>query len=291
MKPTKSTSNHPPIHQYEHQPLQQQNEKEPFRDEKCARRISLDDLSSAFQAILSGSTSGIGKKSSNTSSRNSSRKGGVPGGKYITESIGVSSGGNAMAAVTVPSITGGSECCQSDNSAIDDRSSERFALRSSGANSSNVDRMRSRSEESLLEPGSGGGGGGGSSSCRSDKILSSFNSDRKSVPKFSSEAGGGSISTTNSLSQHHKQHSSGGVSGGSLQPPNSTSGVGVCSRASNSTSPRPASSRILGSRYDLVSTRRRFPSAHELGSAHQKLWVELWVDVWVDDECNTTLYN
>merc|ERR1719361_2540516 len=51
------SSNHPSQYQYDQQPLQhQQNEKEPFRDEKSARRISLDDLSSAFQAILSGST-------------------------------------------------------------------------------------------------------------------------------------------------------------------------------------------------------------------------------------------
>ena len=84
----------------------------------------------------------------------------------MTDSTGISSGGgNAISAVTIPSITGGaaggggSEYCQSDNSIIDDRSSERFAAtRSSGANSSNVDRVRSRSEESLLEPGSGGAG-------------------------------------------------------------------------------------------------------------------------------------
>ena len=199
--------------------------------------------------------------------------------------MGVSSEGNAIAAATIPSMSGGSECCQSDNSVIDDRSSERFAPRSSGGNSSNVDRVRSRSEESLLEPGSGGGGG--SSSCRSDKLLLSFNSDRKSMPKIGSDVGGGGSmsSAANSLSQHHKQHSSGG--GGGVLPPNSSSG-GVGSRASNSTSPRPPSSRILGSRYDLLSARRRFPSAHELRSAHQQLWVKLWVDVWVDDECNTT---
>ena len=275
-------SNHPPMHQYDHQQLQ--NENEPFRDEKCARRISLDDLSSAFQAILSGSASSIGKKSSNAlSSKNSSRKSAASGGNYITDSIGVSSGGNAIAAVTVPSMSGGSECCQSDNSVIDDRSSERFAPRSSGGNNSNVDRARSRSEESLLEPGSGGG----NSSCRSDNLLLSFNSDRKSMPKIGSDAGGGGSmsSAANSLSQHHKQHSSAGGVG--VLPSNSSSG-GVGSRASNSTSPRPPSSRILGSRYDLLSTRRRFPSAHELRSAHQQLWVKLWVDVWVDDECNTT---
>ena len=313
------SSNHPTQYQYDQQPMQhQQNEKEPFRDEKSARRISLDDLSSAFQAILSGSTSGIGKKGSNkSSSRHSSRKSGASsrgGNNYLTDSTGISSGGgNAIAAVTIPSITGGaaggggSEYCQSDNSIIDDRSSERFAAtRSSGANSSNVDRVRSRSEESLLEPGSGGAGG--SISCRSDKLLLSFNSDRKSLSKIGSEAGGhgGSMSSAgNSLSQHNKQHSNsvsttggGGVVGGPL---NSSSG-GLGSRASSSTSPRPPSSRILGSRYDhpqhhLVSSssiqqnRRRYPSAHELRSAaaHQKLWVKLWVDVWVDDECHDTI--
>ena len=279
----KSSTNHPPIHQYDHQQLQ--NEKEPFRDEKCARRISLDDLSSAFQAILSGTASGIGKKSSN-SSRNSSRKSAVSGSNYMADSAGASSAGNALAAVTIPSMSGGSECCQSDNSVIDDRSSERYAPRSSGANSSNVDRVRSRSEESLLEPGSCGGGG--SISCRSDKLVLSFNSDRKSMPKIGSDAGGGggSMSSANSLSQHHKQ-----LSGGSGMMPLNASAGGGGSRASSSTSPRPASSRILGSRYDLLSTRRRFSSAHELRSAHQQLWVKLWVDVWVDDECNNTIFN
>jgi len=245
----------------------------------------LDDLSSAFQAILSGTAGGIGKKSSN-SSRNSSRKSGVSGSHYLADSVGASSAGNALAAVTIPSMSGGSEYCQSDNSVIDDRSSERYAARSSGANSSNVDRVRSRSEESLLEPGSCGGGG--SSSCRSDKLLLSFNSDRKSMPKISGDAsgGGGSMSSANSLSQHHKQLGSGG---GMLSL--NASGGGGGSRASSSTSPRPPSSRILGSRYDLLSARRRFPSAHELRSAHQQLWVKLWVDVWVDDECNNSICN
>ena len=280
----KSSTSHAPIHQYEHQQLQ--NEKEPFRDEKSARRISLDDLSSAFQAILSGTASGIGKKSSN-SSRNSSRKSAVSGSNYMADSAGATSAGNALGAVTIPSMSGGSEYCQSDNSVIDDRSSERYAPRSSGANSSNVDRVRSRSEESLLEPGSCGGGG--SSSCRSEKLLLSFNSDRKSMPKISSDIGGGgnSMSSANSLSQHHKQLSS----GGGMLSLNASGGVGSGSRASSSTSPRPSSSRILGSRYDQLSARRRFPSAHELRSAHQHIWVKLWVDVWVDDECNNTIFN
>ena len=91
---------------------------------QSARRISLDDLSSAFQALISNSSAAVAasmtKKKSNHSSRASTKS-------LMNRSF-----------VTQPAI--GNDCCQSDNGGLGDNS-----------RGSPAERMRSRSEENLLE--------------------------------------------------------------------------------------------------------------------------------------------
>ena len=91
-----------------------------------ARRISLDDLSSAFQALISNSSAAVAasmsKKKSNHSSRASTKS-------LMNRSF--------VQASTPAAIT--NDCCQSDNGGLGDNS------RGSPA------RMRSRSEENLLD--------------------------------------------------------------------------------------------------------------------------------------------
>ena len=167
-----------------------EDDGEDKRDEKSARRISLDDLSSAFQAILT-----TNKRPNAKSSR----------------SKDASSGSNAK------------ECCQSDNSVIDDKSKSSSNMPTGAA----ADKLRSRSEESLLDTGVG-------NTSRSEKLALSLASDRKSMPKFSeSSTSPAAVASSpgNSLSQKH------------------TTGSSNRSSGSMHTSPRPpTTARVIGSR-------------------------------------------
>ena len=171
---------------------------------KQARRISLDDLSSAFQAL-------VNKKSSSSKSKSASS-----GAKK--NSVGL-----AGAAVE--------SSYQSDNSGIDDKSSD--------------NRFRSRSEESLLDaddklgsdrgsvgpPGAGAGGGGGvmlnsqgNSECSQKQQRSGCSPrppSRTSVSRIPLPLRSGNSPTTSSYgsSHHHKEdslerYSDGGGGGG-----------------------------------------------------------------------------
>ena len=107
--------------------------------------------------------------SSNNSNNNNSSGGGGNSNKIMTMSTGgggdrqssmsrnVSAGcppkrGIHHLAGTRSGLAAASDCCQSDNSVVDDRSSvsPRFVVGVGGGS----DRLRSRSEESLLEPSS-----------------------------------------------------------------------------------------------------------------------------------------
>ena len=91
-----------------------------------ARRISLDDLSSAFQALISNSSAAVAasmsKKKSNHSSRASTKS-------LMNRSF--------VQPTNTPAIT--NDCCQSDNGGLGDNSR------------GSPSRMRSRSEENLLD--------------------------------------------------------------------------------------------------------------------------------------------
>ena len=93
-----------------------------------ARRISLDDLSSAFQALISNSSAAVAASMSKKKSNHSSRA--------STKSL-------MNRSFVQPAIT--NDCCQSDNGGLGDHS-----------RGSPAERMRSRSEENLLESRSAG---------------------------------------------------------------------------------------------------------------------------------------
>ena len=146
--------------QQQQQQLQQLSESS-GADEKSARRISLDDLSSAFQALASSNSLGNNNNNNNSSKklmtvstggeRHSSLSRNVSGGSTNSKRGIHFNTGNAVVTgnQSRSSISGGIavECCQSDNSAVEDRSSGSPRFSGNGG-----DRMRSRSEESLLEP-------------------------------------------------------------------------------------------------------------------------------------------
>ena len=112
----------------------------------AARRISLDDLSSAFQALISNSSAAVAaaatmsKKSKSTAGgdRGSSRQ----NSKSLMNRSFVA--GSSMAS---------SDCCQSDNSGLGagDNSSSSAAAVAAIAAAAAAERMRSRSEENLLD--------------------------------------------------------------------------------------------------------------------------------------------
>ena len=114
------------------------------RKSLVARRISLDDLSSAFQALVSKKTgSNSSNKSRSSSSASTSAK-----KQHIVKKARAAAGGGDN---------------HSDNSGVDERSSGR----NGGGTGGGGDRYRSRSEESLLDTdeklalcGMVGGGGG-----------------------------------------------------------------------------------------------------------------------------------
>lgn len=103
-----------------------------------ARRISLDDLSSAFQALISNSSAAVA-----AAATISKKKGGGGGG---SQSASGGSGGrqNSKSLMNRSFVAASmaSDCCQSDNSGLGDSSSAMAAA---------VERMRSRSEENLLD--------------------------------------------------------------------------------------------------------------------------------------------
>jgi hypothetical protein len=118
------------------------------------RRISLDDLSSAFQAMATSNSIGnnnnsnkIMTMSSGGNDRHSSLSRNVSSGNCSKRGIHLVAGSGLVG--TRGLTAAAAECCQSDNSVVDDRSSvsPRFAGNSG-------DRLRSRSEESLLDPSS-----------------------------------------------------------------------------------------------------------------------------------------
>lgn len=111
-----------------------------------ARRISLDDLSSAFQALLSNSSAAVATMSKSKKSGSGGGGGGAGG---------CSSRQNAKSLMNrsfVQSVAS-SDCCQSDNSGLGDnsRSSPASAAAAAAAAVAAVERMRSRSEENLLD--------------------------------------------------------------------------------------------------------------------------------------------
>ena len=103
---------------------------------QSARRISLDDLSSAFQALISNSSAAVAAAAT-MSKKNSAAAATSTNSKANRQQKSLMNRSLIAASVT------SSDCCQSDNSGLGDHT------RSSPAAS--VDRMRSRSEENLLD--------------------------------------------------------------------------------------------------------------------------------------------
>ena len=117
-----------------------------------ARRISLDDLSSAFQALISNSSAAVAaaatmsKKSKSTTG--GSGGGGGNGSRQNSKSL--------MNRSFVGSSMASSDCCQSDNSGLgagDNSASSAAAAVAAEATqaAAATERMRSRSEENLLD--------------------------------------------------------------------------------------------------------------------------------------------
>ena len=121
---------------------------------QSARRISLDDLSSAFQAIISNSSAAV------AAAATLSKKNQAAGGSSSSGSKAERKTQKAlMNRSLIASVA--SDYCQSDNSGLGERTRSSAVASSSGPT---PDRMRSRSEENLLDnrsvnnSSSGGGG-------------------------------------------------------------------------------------------------------------------------------------
>lgn len=116
-----------------------------------ARRISLDDLSSAFQALISNSSAAVAaaatmsKKSKSTAGGSGGGGGGGNGSRQNSKSL--------MNRSFVGSSMASSDCCQSDNSGLGagDNSASSAAAAAAAEAAQATERMRSRSEENLLD--------------------------------------------------------------------------------------------------------------------------------------------
>ncbi len=101
-----------------------------------ARRISLDDLSSAFQALISNSSAAVA-----TLSKKSGSKSGSSAARQNSKPLM-----NRSFVQPQQQSQASSDCCQSDNSGLGDTSRSSAIVASAAA-----ERMRSRSEENLLD--------------------------------------------------------------------------------------------------------------------------------------------
>ena len=117
---------------------------------QSARRISLDDLSSAFQAIISNSSAAVAAAATLSKKNAGSSSSGSKSERRTQKAL--------MNRSLIASVASSSDCCQSDNSGLGERNR---SLAVASSSSPAPDRMRSRSEENLLDNRSINSSGGG----------------------------------------------------------------------------------------------------------------------------------
>jgi hypothetical protein len=158
---------------HEHGQHHQHQQSSSSRVGDAARRISLDDLSSAFQALISNSSAAVQAAASGSKRSSSKHSSSRHSNKAMNRSF------------IDPAHQASSDCCQSDNSGLCDHSR------------SAADRMRSRSEENLLDSRSQGSMGQGHA-CMDDRGVTcspvSLKQQSTSLRSNDSSLGGGRIS-------------------------------------------------------------------------------------------------